>query len=494
MTLPSFLLGFIAAGAISAVTFYLLQREKSRPKEEDKVGAKRASKILEDAHNQAEKILEDAQKEARELKSSLLQQEERLEEKEERLREQEEKLRERERGLQRVKGKIEKDQQKLEQELEKRASLTRKEAEKLLLKNLEESLVSQKARIIKEAQEQAKLEAEEKAKEILVSAMESVATEYVPEATVSKVELPSESMKGRIIGKEGRNIRAFERVAGVDIEIDETPKEVRISSFNPIRREIAKRSLEKLIADGRIQPARIEETVERVQKALARELRKTGKDLAYKAGVTQLPAEILTLLGKLKYRTSYGQNQAKHTLEVVNLGKALAREVGAREDLVAKATLLHDIGKVKTVEEGAGSHVELGRKILKAHGFSEEVIHAAMAHHRDEAFRSLEAVLVYIADAISGARPGARLEDYDSYIERIEKLEETAKEFEGVKDSFAISAGREIRVLVEPEQISDEEAVVLAHEIAEKIEKDATYPGTVKVNVIRELRASDIAK
>lgn len=495
MILTSFLLGLAAAGVVSAAIFYFIQQKKRRTSDEGSaVSEEQVSKVLEDAKSRAEEFLEAAREEARELKSNLLQEEKRLAEKEERLRDREKDLRDREEGVQRAESKLEKDRQRLAQEFEKRASLTKREAKKLLLKKLEKDLVSEKARIIKEARELAKLEAEDKAREILVSAMESAATDYVPETTVSKVELPSESMKGRIIGKEGRNIRAFERVASVDVEIDETPKEVRISSFDPVRREIAKKSLESLIADGRIQPARIEETVKRVRQALDRELRKTGKDLAYKAGVTQLPADILALLGKLRYRTSYGQNQAKHTLEVVNLGKALARETGAREDLVAKAALLHDIGKVKTVEEGAGSHVELGKKILKTHGFSEELIHTAMAHHRDEPFQNLEAALVYIADAISGARPGARLEDYDTYIERIEKLEQTAKEFEGVKEAFAISAGREVRVLVEPEQISDKEAVVLAHNIAEKFEDEATYPGTVKVNVIRELRASDIAK
>lgn len=493
MSLLPFLLGFVVAGAVSALLFYIFQRRQEVEEAVEEPGADK-EQLLDKARNEAESILEEARREAKELKRDLLAEETRLEEKEERIQDRERGLRSEKKRLQEQEKELEEKSNRLQEELEKRASLTQQEAEDQLLASLNDKLVSEKARLIKESREQAKLEAEEKAREILISAMESAATDYVSEATVSKVELPSEGMKGRIIGKEGRNIQAFERATGVDLEIDEIPKEVRISSFDPIRREIAKRSLEKLIADGRIQPARIEEIVEQVEKGLERELRKAGKDLAYKAGVSQLPPRVLTLLGKLGFRSSYGQNQAKHTLEVVNLAKALAREVGAREDLVAKAALLHDVGKVKTVEEGEGSHVDLGRKILKSSGFSEELIHTAIAHHRDFPFRNIEAALVYIADAISGARPGARLEDYDSYVERIDKLEDIANSFSGVKDAFAISAGREVRVLVEPEKISDDEAVVLAQDIAEKIEKEATYPGTVKVNVIREVRASGTAE
>lgn len=378
--------------------------------------------------------------------------------------------------------------------LENIASLTQDEAKQQLLKELEKELQGEKAALIKEAAEKARTEAKKKAKEIIVEAIQRGATDYIGEITTSTITLPNEDMKGRIIGREGRNVKALEQATGVDFEIDETPKEIRVSSLDPIRREIAKIATEQLIADGRIHPAHIEETVERVQKNLEEEMLETGRDVAYKIGVTDLPPNILKLLGKLKYRTSYGQNQLQHTLEVVNIAKALAEEVGADLELVSVAALLHDIGKVKTVEEGQGSHTEIGRRLLKKAGFSEELIHASMAHHKDEEFNSIEAALIYVADAISGARPGARHEDYEAYINRIENLENIAQSFEGVKESFALSAGREVRVLVKPEQISDEEAVVLSHNIAKKIEQEATYPGTVKVNVIREVRAEEVAK
>ncbi len=503
-----FVLGFVAALGVSGAVFYFVQNRSEEDEDRKEVGQEKRQKELEaeavqeeeaaaalkEAQREAKKILTEAREAAREIKASVLSREERLDKKEGKLEEREVGLREKRERLERVEEKLEKKKKQLDEELEKRASLTKKEAEEKLLKSWEDSLTAKKARMVKEAVEKAELEAEDKAREVLVSAMESAATDYVTETTVSHVDLPTDSMKGRIIGKEGRNINAFEKVTGVDLEVDETPKEVRISSFDPIRRLVAKRSLEKLIADGRIQPSRIEEIVLQVEKDLEKDLRKFGKELAYKAGVADLPAGLLSLLGKLKFRTSYGQNQAEHTLEVVNLAKALAREVGAREDLAAKAALLHDIGKVRTVEEGKGSHVELGKKVLKKFGVGEELIHTAMAHHRDEQFRNIEAALVYVADAISGARPGARLDDYDSYVERIDQLEEIAGGFSGVSEAYAISAGREVRVLVSPDEISDDEAAVLAHDIAAKIEEEATYPGTVKVNVIRETRASDVAK
>ncbi len=500
-----FVLGFAAALGVSGVVFYFVQgrrgkdlrgtgAEEERRKKTEALRERAERAALEEARQEAKKILNEARGAAREIKSSISLREERLDKREVKLEEREVALREMRERLESFEEELEKKKKQLDRELEKRASLTKKEAEEKLLSSWEERLTARKARMVKEAMEKAELEAEDKSREILVSAMESAATDYVTETTVSHVDLPNDSMKGRIIGKEGRNINAFEKATGVDLEVDETPKEVRISSFDPIRRLVAKRALEKLIADGRIQPSRIEEIVSQVEKDLEKDLRKFGKGIAYKAGVSDLPAGVLSLLGKLKFRTSYGQNQAEHTLEVVNLARALSREVGAREDLAAKAALLHDIGKVRTVEEGKGSHVELGKKVLKKFGFGEELIHTAMAHHRDEPFRNIEAALVYVADAISGSRPGARLEDYDSYVERIDQLEEIAEGFSGVSEAYAISAGREVRVLVSPEEVSDDEAIVLAHDIAEKIEEEATYPGTVRVNVIREVRASGTAE
>lgn len=477
-----FLLGVLVAALVSGAAFYLLKKKEkpSAPREPREVVPRVG--------------ISEAERKAREITEKALEAEERLNRREGGLERRAETLEKREERLAAKEDAVEKKKVQLEVELEKRAGLTKEEAKEKLLSSLKEELIPERARIVKEARERMEEEADERAREVLVSVMERSATDYVSAATVSAVKLSSEEMKGRIIGREGRNIKALERVTGVDVEIDETPGEVRLSSFDPLRREIAKQVLERLIAEGRIQPARIEETTARVKEELEREIRKAGQDLAHRAGITGLPSGILDLLGRLKFRTSYGQNQAEHTLEVVNLAKALAREVGAREGLVAKAALLHDIGKVKTVEEEEGSHIDLGRAVLKKFRLDEELIHTALAHHRDEKFQNIEAALVYIADAISGARPGARFEDYETYIQRIEQLEEIAKSFPGVKEAFAISAGREVRVLVKPEEISDDEATVLAHDVAEKIQSEATYPGTVKVNVIREVRASEVAK
>ena len=497
--LLTFFLGALAAGLVSGAVFYFLkvrgvpsagEKPQASPKPQE-----RAPRIsVSRAEKEAREVVSKAERRAKEIESKVLEAEERLNRRETNFEQRVKALEDREERLSKKEASFEEKRGQLDSELERRAGLTKKEAEEKLLSSLQENLVSKRARLIKEAEEAVELAADERAREILVSAMERAATDYVFEATVSKVHLPNEEMKGRIIGREGRNIKALEEATGVDFEIDETPQEVRVSSFDPVRREVAKRTLERLLADGRIQPARIEEEVLRVKKDLGREIKKLGKDLAYKAGVSGLPVEILEFLGKLRFRTSYGQNQAEHTLEVVNLAKALAREVGARENLVAKAALLHDIGKVRTTEEGEGSHTELGRQILKKFGFDEELIHTAMAHHRDEAFQNIEAALVYIADAISGSRPGARFEDYETYLERVGNLEDIAKSFSGVREVFAISAGREVRVLVNPGEVTDEAAVVLAHDIAEKIQSEATYPGTVKVNVIRETRASETAK
>lgn len=417
---------------------------------------------------------------------------------EEELKRKEEKLEEKARELSREREELEKEKEETEElrsslsgKLEKMAGLTKKEAQETLLSQLEKELTAEKAKKIKEAEEKVKQEAARRARKILVSAMEQAATDYVSEATVSQVRLPHEDIKGKVIGREGRNIKALERETGVDVEVDET-SEVKLSSFDSERRAVAKEALERLIKEGRINPPQIEKAVGEARKNFGKKLREKGEELALKAGVHDLPPKILEYLGKLHYRTSYGQNQAQHTLEVVNLAVFLAEEVGARVDLIRKAALLHDIGKVVGGREG--SHVEKGKRLLRKFRFDPELIHTAMAHHRDEPFQNLEAALVYIADAISSARPGARKEDYETYTQRIEKLEKVAQDFSGVKDAFAFAAGREVEVLVRPEEISDDQAVVLARKIARRIEKEATYPGTVEVNVIREVRASETAR
>lgn len=394
--------------------------------------------------------------------------------------------------IERLKAEVAALKQELIDKLEKVAGLTREEAKNWLLKQLDDELLEEAARRIKEATEKAKAEAEEKAKEILVEAMRHGATNYVPEYTVSTVKIPDEDVKGRIIGKEGRNIRAFERATGVDLDLDETPGEIRLSSFDPIRREVAKMALRNLIADGRIQPSRIEEEVARARREIARITFEEGKKLAQAVGVYSLPTELLEILGKFKFRFSYGQNMIAHTLEETRIGIALAAELKANVDTVRLGCLLHDIGKVVTDEEG--SHVELGVKLLQRFHVPQPVIDCVAQHHEDTEFTSVEAILVYIADAMSGARPGARYEDYEEYAKRLRKLEETAKSFAGVAEAYAIQAGREVRVMVQPEELSDAATVKLAHDLKLKIEKELTYPGTVRVTVIREVRATEVAK
>lgn len=377
--------------------------------------------------------------------------------------------------------------------VEKVAELTQSEARERVLEMVREETKRDAARVIKEAKEKAEFQAETRAKDILISAIQRAGTDYVAEYTTSWVKLPDEDFKGRIIGREGRNIRALEQATGVDIDIDETPGKIRVSSFDGVRREVARLALERLLADGRLQPSRIEEGVAKARRDLERDLEKVGEKLVFDAGVIGISREIFPLLGRFKFRTSYGQNLITHSLEVLNIGKYLAAELGLDVELVKKACLLHDIGKVKTAESG-GLHTELTRQILERHKFDEKLINAAAAHHEDEEFRSPEAMVVHIADAVSGARPGARFEDYEEYIARMRGLEETARSFEGVREAYALAAGREVRVVVIPEQVEDAVLTVLAHDIVNKIQQEHTYPGQVKVTVIKKLRATEIAK
>lgn len=375
--------------------------------------------------------------------------------------------------------------------LEGVGSLSKDQARQELLSELERDLKEEIAKKIKAAEEKVKEEAEARAKEIIATAMLRGATRYVAEYTVSVVKLPDEEIKGRIIGKEGRNIRAFELTTGVDVDLDEA-KEIRLSCFDPVRREVARVSLERLIADGRIQPARIEELVSQTRQDVERIMREEGEKLCHAVKVFTLPLEVIDLLGRFKYRFSYGQNMIGHTLEETQIGVKLASELGADVEVVRLACLLHDIGKVITEDEG--THVQLGVELLKRFKLPEKVIKAVAEHHEDQPFSSVESVLVYVADAISAARPGARVEDIEAYVARMGELEKLALSFKGVRSSFAISAGREVRVVVDPGEIDDDASVKLAHDIAGKIEKELTYPGQVKVTVIRETRATEIAK
>lgn len=386
---------------------------------------------------------------------------------------------------------LEKIKQEQLEKLERVASLTVQEAKKLILDATEKKLTEEIGRQIRETEDKAKLEADDKAKEILVEAMRHGATDYVPEYTVSAVKLTDEDMKGRIIGREGRNIRTFEKMTGVDVDLDEEGV-IRLSCFDPVRREIAKVSLEKLMADGRVQPARIEEIVEHTKKDIDRIIHQAGEDLCHRVKVYNLPLEVVNTLGRFKYRFSYGQNMIAHTLEETKIGIQLAYEVGANINVVRLGCLLHDIGKVITDEEG--SHVQIGVDFLRKYNIPEEILDCVAQHHEDVRFTSKESVLVYISDAISGSRPGARYEDYEEYVARLRKLEDVAKTFKGIETVYAIQAGREVRVIVNPQELNDSACAKLARDIKNKIQKELTFPGQVKVNVIREVRVTEIAQ
>lgn len=462
----------------------VLERKKPKPVslDEEEVKAK-AREIILDAKDQAFEIKRKAEREIEEKEQLLNQQLSSMTVREEKILEKEGQL---EQGLQEV----ETVRREEVERLERIARLTKEEAKGLIFKRLEKDLSYDLAKMIKDAEDKAREQSEKKAREVLVEAMQKAATDYVAEYTVSQVQLPDEEMKGRIIGKEGRNIRAFEQATGVDVDLDEEGI-IRLSSFDPVRREIARVALQKLIADGRIQPVRIEEIVERTEKDIEKIMFEEGQSLAHKVGVYNLPRDKVALLGRFKYRFSYGQNMIVHTLEETQIGVAIAQEVGADVNTVRLGCLLHDIGKVVSDEEG--SHVKVAVDLLKKNGMPRAVIDCVAQHHEDLPFTSLEAMIVNIADSISGSRPGARFEDYQRYLKRLTELEEIATSFKGVKKAYAFQAGRELRVAVSPEKIDDAEIKVLAHKIKKKIEKQTSFPGQVKVTVIREVRVVEVA-
>ena len=379
------------------------------------------------------------------------------------------------------------------EKLQQIASLTQEEAKEKLLKELEKELVAEKATMIREAGQKAKEEANKNAKEILTYAVQKCAADHSQETTVSIVALPSDDMKGRIIGREGRNIKALETLTGVDLIIDDTPEAVVLSGFDPLRREVAKIALEKLIDDGRIHPAKIEEMVEKAKQEIEETIKSEGERAVLESGVIGLHPDLVKLIGKLKYRTSYGQNVLNHSIEVSNLARIMADELGLNAKIARRAGLLHDIGKALD-HDMEGTHVEIGVEILKKYKENPIIINAVEAHHGDVEPQSLEAVLVQAADAISASRPGARRETLEAYIKRLQNLEEIADSFEGVEKSFAIQAGREVRILVKPDKISDEQMTVLARDVSKRVENEMDYPGQIKVNVIRETRVVDYAK
>jgi ribonuclease Y len=459
----------------------------------------KAREILLEAKDEALKVRHEAEDDARQTQQQVLELERKAQQKEEQIDLKLSELNKRENELdkkfEQVDVKLkEVDEIKVEQvaALEKAAKLTKEEAKKSILEALDVQLRDEKAKRIKEAEEALKLAVDDQAKSVLVDAMKHGATDYVAEYTTSMVKLPDDDAKGRIIGKEGRNIKAFEMATGVDVDIDDTPGMIRLSCFDGVRREIARLSLEELVKDGRIQPTRIEEVVTKKTKDVEKITREAGEKLARDAGAYNLPREVVEAMGKFKFRFSYGQNMLAHTLEETRIAMSLAREVGADVNTVRLGALFHDIGKVFTEEEG--THIDLGANFIQKFGFPKEVVNIIAEHHEDQPFSSIESVLVYIADAISGSRPGARHEGVEEYIKRLKEIENVANSFHGVDKTYAIQAGREVRVIVKPEDVDDSAMVVLAHDIAEKIHDSVTYPGQVRVTVVRETRAFDTAK
>lgn len=378
-------------------------------------------------------------------------------------------------------------------ELENVSKMTSAEAREILLSNVREEVKHDAAVMIREIETKAKDEAEKKAREIITTAIQRVAADHVAETTVSVVALPNDEMKGRIIGREGRNIRTLETKTGIDLIIDDTPEAVILSGFDPVRREVARVALEKLIADGRIHPARIEEMVDKAQREVDQRIKEEGEQATFDADVHGLHPELIKLLGRLKFRTSYGQNVLKHAIEVSHLAGVMAAEIGADITLAKRGGLLHDVGK-SIDHEVEGTHVEIGADVAKKYQESPDVIHCIMAHHGDVEVRTLEAALVQAADAISAARPGARRDTLESYIKRMEKLEEIANDFDGVDKAFAIQAGREVRIMVKPDRVNDSSAEMLARDIVKRIESEMDYPGQIKIVLIRETRVTDFAK
>lgn len=457
-----------------------------------------AREIVLEARDEAFKIKKTTDDEVRKLRADLLGLEQKIAQKEENIDRKTGAIEEREKQIEELRNQLTAKLSEIEEvkkdqiaKLERAAGLTRDEAKKLIMEATQRTLKEEIAKAIKEAESAAREEADKKAKEILVDAMRHGATDYVAEYTVSTIKITDEDVKGKIIGKEGRNIRAFEQATGVDVDLDEEGV-IRLSCFDPVRREIARVSLEKLIRDGRIQPSRIEELVALTAKEIEKIMFTEGENLCHTVGVYNMPADKIALLGRFKYRFSYGQNMIAHTLEETKIGVALARELNADVNIVRLACLLHDVGKVITDEEG--THVDLAVDLLKKNNMPEAVINCVAEHHEDKPFSSIESTIVYISDAISGSRPGARYEDIGEYLKRMKDLEAVATEKEGVVKAYAIQAGREIRVIVDPGKLDDAAATLLAKEVKEDIQKKLTYPGQIKVTVIRELRAIDIAK
>ena len=514
ITLP--IVGLALGGAAGYFLIWKLDASKRGKAKND------AARLLEEAQAEAKQLKKEAilsakeevlalktefERDSKERRNEIQRTESRIIQKEESLTKKEEQVDHKLEGLEQQKKNLEARQAKLDamekelsvshermlEELQKTASMTKEEAKKTLIEAIEDEAKKDAAIRIREIENNLKEEAGKKAKEIIGMSIQRCAADHAAEITVSVVPLPNDDIKGRIIGREGRNIRALENATGIELIIDDTPEAVILSGFDPVRREIARITLEKLITDGRIHPARIEEMVEKVKREMEASIKEAGESAMYETGVFNIHPELVKLLGRLKYRTSYGQNVLKHSAEVSFLAGLMASEMGADVAICKRAGLLHDIGKAVD-HEVEGTHISIGVDLAKKYRENNAVIHCIAAHHNDIEPATLEAVLVQAADAISGARPGARRESMENYIKRLERLEEIASAFAGVEKSFAFSAGREVRVIVKPEQIDDSATIFMAKEIAKKIEAELDYPGQIKVNVIRELRTVEYAK
>ena len=453
----------------------------------------KAKEEIMNSRKELDQEIKERRSEVQKQESRMIQKEENLDRRSENLEKKERDLDKEYQSLENQKEEVNKVYEKQVEELQKIASLSKDEAREYLLNEMDKEITTEKAKLIRELNQKAKEDANKNAKEIISYAVQKCAADHTSETTVSIVSLPSDEMKGRIIGREGRNIKALETLTGIDLIIDDTPEAVILSGFDPLRREVARIALEKLIDDGRIHPAKIEEMVEKAKEELNTIIKEEGERAALETGVNNLHPDIIRLLGKLKYRTSYGQNVLSHSIEVSNLARIMAEELGLDAKRARRAGLLHDIGKALD-HDMEGTHVQIGVDILKKYKENPLIINAVEAHHGDVEPQTLEAVLVQAADAISASRPGARRETLEAYIKRLENLESIADSFDGVQKSFAIQAGREVRIIVKPDRITDDQMTVLARDVSKRIEDEMDYPGQIKVNIIREKRVVDYAK
>ncbi len=496
----------LVLGSIAGYYYKQNQIEKEqlqRKSEAEKVlnqAREKARELEIQARDRALEILKKAESEAERRRTELMREEDRLQKRREELDMRLDRLEKREQNLNKRQSSIDKRANEIErlyeqelEELQRVSQMTIEEARQKLLADVEKEARAEMARIIRQIETEAREEGEKKARKLITTAIQRVASEHVAEVTTSIVEIPNDEMKGRIIGRNGRNIQAFEQAAGVDVIVDDTPEAVTISCFDPVRREVARRALTKLIQDGRIHPAHIEKILRKEKKEMERTLVEAGEEAAYEAGVTGLHPEIIKTLGRLKFRTSYGQNQLAHAVEVSKLATVIAAELGADVETARTAALLHDLGKAvdHTME---GTHALIGAELAKRYGLPQKVVNAIASHHHEVDQETVEAAIVEAADAISGARPGARRESLEQYLKRVRALEEIANSQKGVEQSYALQAGREVRIFVRPEEVDDLEAIRIARDIAKKIEESMQYPGQIKVTVIRETRAVDYAK